>query len=182
MWQGQGDGGWGGKKRLPEGRICVCISQGEADWRESMEAWKHCRSTTDTPTAQFSYSAHICAAAQDLFWRWTVDCFPSSAWEKAAACRQGGIWGLGPQVIQWLGESWYRQQLSLQRKDSVNTCHRESTQWITEVRKAPTLSCEATSDFYFFLTKKLAERAGWPFLEEKLSGYKFKFKETLLKL
>ena len=43
------------KKRLPGGRICVCMSQGEADWRESKEAQKHCLSTSDTPTAGVAF-------------------------------------------------------------------------------------------------------------------------------
>ena len=45
------------------------------------------------------------------------------------------------------------------REDSVKTCQGESTQGMTEVRKAPTLSCEVTSDFYFFLILDVSRKS-----------------------
>ena len=158
---GAGRWAWGGKKDFLED-VSVCVHLKEKLIGESLRGLRNTAWTTDTPTAKLPYFVCICVGAQDLFWGWTVDCFPSSVWEQAAACRRGRIWGLGLRLFSdWVrahtGSSFLcrekteEKKTEKRREDSVKTCQGESTQGMTEVRKAPTLSCEVTSDFYFFL-------------------------------
>lgn len=148
MWQGQGDGGWDWKKdNMEEVSVCVCL-------REKLfgENLKGLRNTAWVPQIYLLLSyltlcVSIWVGAQDLFWWRSVDFFPSSAWEKAAAFRWGEDFGLGLRLCS----DWVRADTgsSFLCRDYEKTCHRESAQRMTEVRKAPTLSCEVTGDFYF---------------------------------
>lgn len=103
---GAGRWAWGGKKDFLED-VSVCVRIREKLIGENLRGLRNTAWTTDTPTAKLSYFVCICVGAQDLFWGWRVDCFPSSVWEQAAACRRGRIWGLGLRLFS----DWVRSDI-----------------------------------------------------------------------